>query len=84
MLICMRTTLNLSDSLVEAVKARAQAEGRTFTSLVEEGLRAVLAQEVPAQRVAPLPAYGDPDGAFLVDPADRHALWAALDVDGAR
>ncbi|WP_345604909.1 type II toxin-antitoxin system VapB family antitoxin [Pseudonocardia adelaidensis] len=80
----MRTTLNLSDSLVEAAKARARAEGRTFTSLVEEGLRTVLAQEIPTQRVAPLPAYGDRDGAFLVDPEDRDALWAALDADGAR
>jgi hypothetical protein len=80
----MRTTLNISDALAEAVKARAQAEGKTFTSLVEEGLRAVLAREIPSQRVAPLPAYGDPDGEFLIDPADRDALWAALDADGAR
>jgi hypothetical protein len=84
MLVCMRTTLNLPDALAEAVKARAQAEGRTFTSLVEEGLRAVLAREIPSQRAAPLPAYGDPDGEFLIDPADRDALWAALDADGAR
>ncbi|MGH3584888.1 MAG: hypothetical protein ACRDQ0_01075 [Pseudonocardia sp.] len=80
----MRTTLNISDALAEAVKARAQAEGRTITSLVEEGLRAVLAREIPAQRAQALPAYGDPDGRFLVDPADRDALWAALDADGAR
>ena len=84
MLICVRTTLNISDALFEAVKARAQAEGRTFTSLVEEGMRAVLAREIPAQRPSPLPSYGDPDGAFLVDPADRDAVWAALDADGAR
>jgi len=84
MLVCVRTTLNIPDALVDALKARAQAEGRTFTSLVEEGLRAVLAQEIPAQRPSPLPAYGDPDGDFLVDPADRDAVWAALDADGAR
>lgn len=84
MLICVRTTLNLSDALVDAVKARAQAEGRTFTSLVEEGLRAVLAREIPAQRVSPLPAYGDPESDFLVDPADRDAVWTALDADGPR
>lgn len=84
MLICMRTTLNISDALVEAVRARAHEEGRTFTSLVEEGLRVVLAREVPAQRRAPLPTYGDPDGSFLVDPTDRDAVWAALDADGLR
>jgi hypothetical protein len=32
----------------------------------------------------PLPAFGDPDGSFLIDPADREALWAALDADGPR
>jgi hypothetical protein len=84
MLVCMRTTLNISDALAEAVKARAQAEGRTFTSLVEEGLRAVLDREIPAQRASPLPAYGDPESDFLVDPADRDAVWSALDADGAR
>jgi hypothetical protein len=84
MLVCVRTTLNIPDALVDALKARARAEGRTFTSLVEEGMRAVLAREIPAQRVSPLPAYGDPEGEFLVDPADRDAVWSALDADGPR
>jgi hypothetical protein len=85
MLICMRTTLNLPDALAEAVKARAAREGRTFTSLVEEGLRAVLAKSVssapPGQR---LPTSGRPDGQVLVDLADREAVWDALDADGPR
>jgi plasmid stability protein len=84
MLVCMRTTINLPDALAEAAKARAAAEGRTFTSLVEEGLRAVLqppSADVPPE---PLPAYGDPDGRFLVDLRDRDAVWAALDADGVR
>lgn len=84
MLVCVRTTINLPDGLAEAAKQRAAAEGRTFTSVVEEGLRAVLAGR-PADGAPPeLPAYGDPGGRFLVDPADRSALWAALDVDGVR
>lgn len=83
MLVCMRTTLNLPDALAEAVKAKAEAEGRSFTSLVEEGLRAVLAQQVPPARVA-LPSYGDPAGRILVDLADRDAVWAALDADRPR
>lgn len=83
MLVCMRTTLNLPDALAEAVKARAAREGRTFTSLVEEGLRAVLDRN-DEHEVAPLPAYGKPDGRFLVDIADRDTLWAALDDDGPR
>ena len=84
MLVCMRTTINLPDGLAEAAKARAAAEGRTFTSVVEEGLRAVLAaRQVPADDVE-LPAFGSLEGRFLVDPRDTEALWAALDADGPR
>lgn len=83
MLICMRTTINLPDALAEAAKAKAVAEGRTFTSVVEEGLRAVLAVEATTVPIT-LPAYGTPGGSILVDIADREALWEALDADAAR
>ena len=83
MLICMRTTLNLPDALVEAAKRRAREEGRTFTSLVEEGLQAVLRDEAAQAPFEPLPTYGRPGGEVLVDLDDRDALWAALDADGA-
>jgi plasmid stability protein len=83
MLVCMRTTINLPDGLGEAAKRRAAQDGRTFTSLVEEGLRRVLADEPQAEAVD-LPVYGDPGGRFLIDVDDRDALWAALDADGSR
>ncbi len=44
MLICMRTTLRLPDELMEKAKRKAAAEGRTLTSLLEEGLAVVLAE----------------------------------------
>ena len=81
MLICMRTTLNLPDALVEAAKAKANADGRTLTSLVEEGLRAVLTIQDPRSVSVELPTFGDPSQQFLVDLGDRDALWAALDAD---
>lgn len=81
MLICMRTTINLPDGLAEAAKAKAAQEGRTFTSVVEEGLRAVLSVERSSAPIE-LPEYGDVDGSVMVDVADREALWAALDRDG--
>lgn len=84
MLVCMRTTINLPDALGEAAKAKAAAEGRTFTSLVEEGLRAVLGGTGTETTPKPLPVFGDKTGRFLVDPADREALAAALDADGLR
>ncbi len=82
MLICMRTTINLPDALAEAAKGKAAAEGRTFTSLVEEGLRTVLSPAAPDPPERLL-AYGDPEGRFLVDPSDREALWRALEPDAS-
>jgi plasmid stability protein len=83
MLVCMRTTLNLPDALAEEVRKRAAAEGRTFTSLVVEGLRAVLAKSAASAEPAPrLPSYGRPGGRVLVDLTDRDALWEVLDADG--
>lgn len=84
MLVCMRTTINLPDGLAEAAKARAAAEGRTFTSLVEEGLRAVLSAQRSDEPAPALPAYGDPHGRMLIDISDRESLWDVLDTDGPR
>jgi hypothetical protein len=44
MLICMRTTLNIDDELAAAAKTEALRSGTTMTSLIEEGLRKVLAE----------------------------------------
>ena len=40
----MRTTLVINDELYRRVKAKAALEGRKVTELVEEGLRALLAE----------------------------------------
>lgn len=42
MLRHMRTTVRLRDSLLKRAKKRAAEEGRTLTSLIEEGLLVVL------------------------------------------
>ncbi|MDQ3151878.1 MAG: type II toxin-antitoxin system VapB family antitoxin [Actinomycetota bacterium] len=79
----MRTTINLPDGLAAEAKARAAASGRTFTSLVEEGLRVVLAEHRDAEsaRHEPLPSYGDPAARPLIDLTDRDAVWVTLDMD---
>jgi plasmid stability protein len=84
MLALMRTTINLPDGLAEQAKARAAAEGRTFTSLVAEALRAILDRRDETHVAERLPTYGDADGRFLVDILDPEALWTALDADGSR
>lgn len=40
----MKTTIDISTPLLEEVRRRAKAEGRTVRSYVEEGLRVVLEQ----------------------------------------
>jgi len=84
MLVCVRTTINLPDALVDAVKAKATTEGRTFTSVMEEGLRATLTLPTPRAEGVILPAFGEPGGRFLVAPTDREAIWEVLDADGPR
>jgi hypothetical protein len=82
MLVCMRTTINLPDALAEQAKARAAEEGRTFTSLVAEGLRTVLeAPPRPREPLPPLPTWGSPDDRMLVDITDKDALWDLFDEE---
>jgi hypothetical protein len=80
----MRSTINLPDALGEAAKARAARQRRTFTSLIEEGLRRVLDDDEPSVEPRVPPAYGDPGAEPLVELRDREQVWAALDADGPR
>ena len=43
-----RTTVRLPDDLVRRAKRKALAEGRSLTSLIEDGLRRVLDDRAPA------------------------------------
>jgi hypothetical protein len=49
----MRTTVRLSDGLLRRAKRKAAEKGRTLSSLIEEGLKIVLAepQRTPHSRV---------------------------------
>jgi hypothetical protein len=49
----MRTTIRLRDELLQRAKKKAAQEGRTLTSLIEEGLIVVLAER-PAGRRQPV------------------------------
>lgn len=44
MLWCMRTTVRINDHLLKRAKKRAADEGRTLTSLIEDGLAIILAE----------------------------------------
>jgi hypothetical protein len=49
----MRTTVRINDELLKRAKRRAADQGRTLTSLIEEGLGLVLAKakEKPTERL---------------------------------
>jgi hypothetical protein len=74
----MKVSLNLPDGLLEGARERARRDGRTLTSLVEEGLRLMLSRQAPAGEDVDLPRWGTGAGQVLVDPADRDGLERAL------
>lgn len=46
-----RTTVRLPDDLLARAKRKAAAEGRTLTSLIEAGLRVVVADQAKPEKV---------------------------------
>ena len=48
--VCMRTSVHIPDDLLKRAKRKAAEEGRTLTSLIEEGLRTVLAEKATERR----------------------------------
>ena len=51
----MRTTVRLSDDLLKRARKRAAEDGRTLTSLIEEGLTLVLAPKSTQREYVELP-----------------------------
>lgn len=49
----MRTTVHLPDALLKRAKQVAAKENRTLTSMIEEGLRIVLANRAPSGEIKP-------------------------------
>jgi len=80
MLAHMRTTLNLDDELMLALKRRSAETGETMTSLIEGAVRHILLEvrEAPAEypfEWEPVVGHAQP----AVDINDRQALYDFLD-----
>ncbi len=58
-----RTTVRLPDELMNLAKRKAAAEGRTLTSLIEEGLRRVLSDK-PKSKPVVVPPVSEATGGF--------------------
>jgi hypothetical protein len=79
MLLCMRTTLNLDDTLMRAAKQEAVARGVTLTRVIEEALRAELTPKPPRGEFRldfPVVRGRRPPD---VDISDRDALYDAME-----
>jgi hypothetical protein len=70
----MRTTIILPDELYRQVKERARAEDRTFTSFLEEAVRAALADG------AMKPARAKAD-VFLAPPSGGSGVRPGVELD---
>jgi hypothetical protein len=46
----MRTTVRLDDRLLEQAKREAASQRKTLTSLIEQGLRLVIAKKAPSPK----------------------------------
>jgi plasmid stability protein len=77
MLICMRTTLNIDDSVMKQLKQEAARRGRTMSELMETAIRMLLKEGKPPRNLPPLPEFTI-EGA-RVDIADRNALYEAME-----
>lgn len=77
MVFHMKTTLNISDSVMRELKQEAARRGCTMSELVETALRLLLNSNQPPKDLPPLPSYHG--GPLKVDVADRDALYEAME-----
>ena len=80
MVIHMKTTLNIDETVMRRLREEAARRGTTMSALVEAGLRRVLADPGDARKapsLPPLPSWRS--GGARVDISDRDALYAAME-----
>lgn len=77
MVIHMKTTLNIDDSVMARLKREAAAQRRTMSELVEAALRLLFQSRTSPRRVPPLPSFKS--GGHLVEISDRDALYQAME-----
>jgi hypothetical protein len=73
----MKTTLNISDVTMRAVKREAMRRGQTMSAVVEAALRGIVSPLPPKAKAPPLPEFSG--GGTRVDVADRRALYDIME-----
>lgn len=78
-----RTTVRLPEGLLARAKRKAAAEGRTLTSLIEEGLGRVVSESREPRRRRKMPRISTASGGLLpgVDLANNASLQERDDLD---
>jgi hypothetical protein len=71
----MKTTVDISDALLQEARRTARDEGTTLRALVEEGLRAVLSRRARADRYVLADRSVGGEG---LQPAVRGAGWSEI------
>ena len=81
MVFHMKTTLNIDETVMRRLREEAARRGVTMSSLVEAGLRRVLAEPDPPSRrktaLPHLPTWNS--GGHRVDIANRDKLYRVMD-----
>lgn len=80
MVIDVKATLEIDDSVMERLREEAPRLGTTISALVEAGVRYVLAMPAPANDpgdLQPLPSWDS--GGHLVDIDNREDLYRVMD-----
>ena len=75
----MRTTVDIDDALLRAVKVRAVRERKTLKETFEQALRAFLADPAPLAALPPIPTFHGRGVQPGVDLTDGAALRDFLD-----
>jgi len=73
----MKTTLNISDPVMKALRKEAQRSGKTMSALVETALRDMLATRPPRTGLPELPTFDG--GRPSVNVANREALFDVME-----
>jgi len=82
-----RTTVRLPEDLLNRARRKAVAEGRTLTSLIEDGLRAMVGENRKTEKKEPvMPRVSKAGGGLMpgIDLTEQSTLQEADDLDYVR
>lgn len=72
----MKTTLDISEQTMDAIRREADRRGETVSEVIEAALRTVAEPSHRAGDLPPLPEYSS--GGLLVDIANRNVLYEVM------